>query len=62
MRAYGAEFDPCNNAPRHNQANAIVFVDHVLETSPFPVQSIRTDRGHEFQTKLVLVQIGLSER
>ena len=29
----------------------IAFVDHVLETFPFPVQSIRTDRGHEFQAK-----------
>ena len=37
--------------PRHNQANAIVVVDHVLETFPFRVQSIRTDRGHEFQAK-----------
>ena len=37
--------------PRHNQANAIAFVDHVLETFPFRVQSIRTDCGHEFQAK-----------
>ena len=37
--------------PRHNQANAIAFVNHVLETFPFRVQSIRTDRGHEFQAK-----------
>ncbi len=34
--------------PRHTQKNAIAFVDHVLETFPFRVQSIRTDRGHEF--------------
>ena len=37
--------------PRPNQANAIAFADHILETFPFRVQSIRTDRGHEFQAK-----------
>ena len=35
--------------PRHNQANAISFIDYVLEKFPFRVQTIRTDRGHEFQ-------------
>jgi hypothetical protein len=31
---------------RHTQANAIDFIDYVLEKFPF---RIRTDRGHEFQ-------------
>ena len=31
--------------PGHNPANAIAFVDHVLEMFPFRVQSIRTDHG-----------------
>jgi len=34
---------------RHNQANAISFVDYVIEKFPFRIQMIRTDRGHEFQ-------------
>jgi transposase InsO family protein len=36
---------------RHNQANAIDFVDYVVEKFPFRIQCIRTDRGHEFQAK-----------
>jgi transposase InsO family protein len=36
---------------RHNQANAIDFVDYVLKKFPFRIQMIRTDRGHEFQAK-----------
>jgi hypothetical protein len=36
---------------RHNQANAIDFVDYVIEKFPFRIQMIRTDRGHEFQAK-----------
>jgi len=36
---------------RHNQANAIDFVDYVTEKFPFRIQCIRTDRGHEFQAK-----------
>jgi transposase len=35
--------------PRHNQTNAMSFLDYVLEKFPFRVQTIRTDRGHEFQ-------------
>jgi transposase InsO family protein len=35
--------------PSHNQANAISFIDYVLEKFPFRIQTIRTDRGHEFQ-------------
>lgn len=36
---------------RHNQANAINFVDHVIAIFPFRIQEIRTDNGHEFQAK-----------
>ena len=36
---------------RHNQANAINFVDFVIDKFPFRIQCIRTDRGHEFQAK-----------
>ena len=35
--------------PRHTQKNAINFVDHVIDTFPFRIQQIRTDRRHEFQ-------------
>ena len=35
---------------KHNQINAMDFVDHVIEKFPFRIQMIRTDRGHEFQT------------
>jgi transposase InsO family protein len=36
---------------RHNQQNAIKFVDYVIEKFPFRIQMIRTDRGHEFQAQ-----------
>jgi transposase InsO family protein len=36
---------------RHNQTNAISFLDYVLEKFPFRIQTIRTDRGHEFQAQ-----------
>ncbi len=37
---------------RHqNQANAIEFINYVIEKFPFRIKSIRTDRGHEFQAK-----------
>lgn len=36
---------------RHTQANAIAFVDHVVETFPFRIREIRTDNGHEFQAR-----------
>jgi len=35
---------------RHTQQNAIAFVDHVIEKFPFRIHTVRTDRGHEFQT------------
>ena len=34
---------------KHNQINAMDFVDYVIEKFPFRIQMIRTDRGHEFQ-------------
>ena len=36
---------------RHTQANAIDFVNHIIQRFPFRIQQIRTDRGHEFQAK-----------
>ena len=36
---------------KHTQANAIYFVDHVIEKFPFRINEIRTDNGHEFQAK-----------
>jgi transposase InsO family protein len=37
--------------PRHNQKNAIKFIDYVIEKFPFRIHTIRTDRGHEFQAQ-----------
>ncbi len=37
--------------PRHNQENAIQFVDYVIQKFPFRIHTIRTDRGHEWQAK-----------
>jgi len=34
---------------RHNQKNAIDFVDYVVDKFPFRIHTVRTDRGHEFQ-------------
>ena len=36
---------------KHNQKNAIDFIDHVESKFPFRIHTIRTDRGHEFQAK-----------
>ena len=36
---------------KHTQANAIDFVDHIIEKFPFRIREIRTDNGHEFQAK-----------
>lgn len=33
---------------RRTQKNTIHFVNHVVQTFPFRIQQIRTDRGHEF--------------
>ena len=35
---------------RHTQANAIDFIDYVVGKFPFRIHTIRTDRGHEFQS------------
>ena len=34
---------------KHNQSNAIDFIDYVIEKFPFRIHTVRTDRGHEFQ-------------
>jgi hypothetical protein len=34
---------------RHTQANAIDSINYVVERFPFWIQTIRTNRGHEFQ-------------
>jgi transposase InsO family protein len=36
---------------RHNQKNAIEFIDYVIEKFPFRIHTVRTDRGHEFQAQ-----------
>ena len=36
---------------KHTQANAIDFVDHIIEKFPVRIKEIRTDNGHEFQAK-----------
>lgn len=36
---------------RHNQENAIQFVEYVIQKFPFRIHTIRTDRGHEWQAK-----------
>jgi transposase InsO family protein len=36
---------------KHNQKNAIEFIDHIIDKFPFRIHTIRTDRGHEFQAQ-----------
>jgi len=36
---------------RHNQKNAIAFINYVIEKFPFRIHTVRTDRGHEFQAQ-----------
>jgi transposase InsO family protein len=36
---------------RHTQKNAIEFIDYVESKFPFRINTIRTDRGHEFQAR-----------
>jgi len=36
---------------RHTQKNAIRFIDYVIDKFPFRIHTIRTDNGHEFQSK-----------
>ena len=35
----------------HTQKNAIEFIKYVVEKFPFRINTIRTDRGHEFQAQ-----------
>ena len=36
---------------KHTQANAIDFIDHMIEKFPFRIREVRTDNGHEFEAK-----------
>lgn len=36
---------------RHTQANAINFLNYVIDKFPFRIHTIQTDNGHEFQSK-----------
>ncbi|KPJ58472.1 MAG: hypothetical protein AMJ46_14165 [Latescibacteria bacterium DG_63] len=36
---------------RHNQQNAMEFINYVIEKFPFRIHTVRTDRGHEFQAQ-----------
>ncbi len=36
---------------RHNQKNAIRFIDYVIEKFPIRIREIHIDRGHEFQAQ-----------
>jgi len=36
---------------KHTQANAIKFLDYVIERFPFRIHTVQTDNGHEFQAK-----------
>ena len=36
---------------KHNQQCAIQFINYVIEKFPFRINTIRTDRGHEFQAR-----------
>ena len=36
---------------QHTQASSIVFVNYVVDKFPFRIKTIRTDNGHEFQTR-----------
>ena len=36
---------------KHTQDCAIDFINHIVDSFPFRIKMIRTDNGHEFQTK-----------
>ncbi|SHK55956.1 hypothetical protein SAMN05444000_13912 [Shimia gijangensis] len=36
---------------KRTQANAISFIDHIIETFPFRFREVRTDNGHELQAR-----------
>jgi len=37
---------------KHTQASSISFINNVAKKFPFKIKIIRTDNGHNFQTKL----------
>ena len=45
----GATLSVHGHRRRHTQANAIDFINYVVDKFPFRIRTIRTDRGHEFQ-------------
>lgn len=49
---------------RHNQTNAIDFINHVVEKFPFRIHTVQTDNGHEFNTRFHwhLHNIGINHR
>ncbi len=36
---------------QHTQANSSDFIKYVVDKLPFRIKTIRTDNGHEFQTR-----------
>ena len=36
---------------RHNQANAIDFINTIIDKFPFRIREVRTDNGYEFQAQ-----------
>jgi transposase InsO family protein len=49
---------------KHNQQNAIEFIDYVVDKFPFRIHTVQTDNGHEFQSGFNwrLQDIGISHR
>lgn len=45
----GAHFHRIFQYERHNQKNAIDFIEYVIEKFPFCIHTVRTDRGYKFQ-------------
>jgi transposase InsO family protein len=37
--------------PKHNQESSIDFARYIQKEFPFKIQMVRTDNGHEFQSK-----------
>ena len=37
----------------HNQISSMDFINAVVDKFPFRIKTIRTDNGHEFQTKFL---------
>jgi transposase InsO family protein len=56
-RYYYAAFDGATRMralmiySRHNQQNAIGFINEAIKRSPFRIRTLRTDNGHEVQAK-----------